>query len=122
MKYHTIELNGQEISFRLTSEDCCQLEEKTKVKLLDYIQDYSIITVINLLWYMRRGVEKSYTKNDTYKYFDELTDNEWSLEDIMMKIVYPCCQVSGLLTKSDLEKIQDKITNRNEETIQQENQ
>ena len=71
---------------------------------------------------LRRGVEKSYTKNDTYKFFDELTDNEWSLEDIMMKIVYPCCQVSGLLTKSDLEKIQDKITNRNEEAIQQENQ
>ena len=111
MRNHTIEFNGQEIEFRLTSEDMLKLEEKNHVKILDYIQDYSLTTILNLLWYMRKGVQKDFSREDTNRFFDELADNDWALEDIMKNIIYPTCQVSGLLTKSDLNKILDKLDN-----------
>lgn len=109
MRNHVIDLNGKEIEFRLTSEDMVKIEEKNKVKLLDYIQDYSITTIINLLWYMRKGADRNFAKEDANRLFDELADNDWALEDIMKKIIFPTCQVSGLLTKSDLNKVLNKM-------------
>lgn len=109
MRNHTIELNGREIEFRLTSEDMIKLEEKNHVKILDYIQDYSMSAITTLLWYMRKGVDKNFSKDDTYKLYDELADNDWAIEDIMKKIIFPTCQVSGLLTRSDLEKVLNKM-------------
>ena len=52
MKYFTLDLDGEEINFRLTSSDSVELEKKTGVKLLDYIQDYSMVTITNLLKYI----------------------------------------------------------------------
>ena len=114
MRNHSIELNGKEIEFRLTSEDMVKIEEKNHVKILDYIRDYSFTTMINLLWYMRKGVDKNFSKEDTFALYDELADNDMAMEDIMKEIIYPTCQVSGLLTKGDLMKIQDLIENPQE--------
>lgn len=121
MRYHTINLNDKELNFRLTSEDAVKIEERTKVKLLDYIQDYSINAIINLLRYMRRGEDKNFSEKDALALFDELADADWALEDIMKDIIYPTCQVSGLLTKRDLENIREKMENK-EQAPQQTNQ
>ena len=118
MKYHTIDFNGKEINFRLKSEDAVKLEEKTGVKLLDYIQDYSMKTIINLIRYMRKGEDSNFSEKDALILFDELADNDWALEDIMKNIIYPTCQVSGLLTKGDLMKIYEKMENHQEATPQ----
>lgn len=118
MRTHTIELNGKEYEFRLTSEDILKIEEKTKTKILDYIQDYALTTIINLLYYMRKGVDQHFTKEEANKLFDELADNDMALEDIMKKIIFPCCQVSGLLTKSDLMKVLEKMDSKDEQATQ----
>lgn len=106
MKYHTIELNGEEINLRLTSADAVQLEKKTNTKLLDLISDYSMGTICLLLRYFRRGGgTPNFSEMDSYKFFDELADNDYAIEDIQTKVILPTLQVSGLLTKSDLDKI-----------------
>ena len=113
MKYFTIDLNGKDINFRLTSQDSIKIEKTYNVKPFDYIQDYSITTIINLLRYMRRGGgEPSFSQDDAEKFFDELVDNEWSLEKIVKEIIMPTCQVSGLLTKSDLQRILEEEENQ----------
>ena len=109
MKYHTIEIDGKEYNFRLTSQDAIKIEESCKVKLLDYITDYSMTAIVNLLYFMRRGAEQGFTKQDAFDFFDELADNEWALEDIIKKIILPTAKVSGLLKKSDLSRIDQVI-------------
>ncbi len=109
MKCFTFELNGKEIELRLTSQDSIKIEETYHTKLLDYIQDYSIKTIVNLLRYMRRGAgEKSFSQDDAEKFFDELVDNGWAIQTIIEDIIMPACQVSGLLTEGDLQMMQDK--------------
>lgn len=109
MKYFTFELNGKEINLRLTSQDIVKIEDTYKTKMLDYIQDYSIKTITNLLRYMRRGGgDKSFSQDDAEQFFDELVDNGWALQKIMTDLIMPTCVVSGLLTESDLQMIQDK--------------
>lgn len=109
MKCFTFELNGREISLRLTSQDSIKIEDTYKVKLLDYIQDYSIKTIVNLLRYMRKGGgEQAFSQEDAQKFFDELVDNDWAIQTIVEKIIMPTCQVSGLLTQGDLQMIQDR--------------
>lgn len=104
MRYHTIELNGQELNFRLTSSDAAKIEENCKVKLLDYLTDYSVTAIVNMLHFMRRGADKGFTKQDAYDLFDELADADWAVQDIIKDIILPTAQVSGLLKRSDLEK------------------
>lgn len=109
MKYHTIEIDGTEYNFRLTSQDAIKIEENCKVKLLDYITDYSMTAIVNLLYFMRRGAEQGFTKQEAYEFFDELADHDWALEDIIKKIILPTAKVSGLLKKSDLTKIDEAM-------------
>lgn len=110
MKYHTIDLNGKEINLRLTSADAVQLEKKTGTKLLDLINDYSMKNICVLLRYFRKGGgEVNFSEEDSYNFFDELADNDYALEDIQTKIILPTLQVSGLLTKSDLDNIMEKV-------------
>ena len=109
MKSFTFELNGQEVSLRLTSQDSIKIEETYKVKLLDYIQDYSIKTIVSLLRYMRKGAgDKSFSQDDAEKFFDELVDEGWTVQTIIESIILPTCVASGLLAESDLQRIQDK--------------
>lgn len=118
MKYHTITLdNGEELNFRLTASDATFIEEKKKVKLLDLISDYSITTICYLLRFLRKGAgEGNFSDKDAQDLFDKLADNDYALEDIQTKIILPALQVSGLLTKSDLENIMNKVAEKKQAT------
>lgn len=103
MKYYILTLDGEDIKLRLASADSVEIEKKTGVKLLDFIQDYSITTVTTLLKYMRRSEVPNFSEKDAYTLYDKLVDNGYTLEDIVFKVIYETCVVSGFLKKSDLE-------------------
>ena len=105
MNYFVITLNGKDIKFRLNSADSVEIEKKSGIKLIDFIQDYSITTVITLLKYMRKSDVPNFSEKDAFALYDELVDNGYTLEDIIFKIIYETCVVSGFLKKSDLEEM-----------------
>ena len=113
MRTFSFELNNREVELRLVSEDMIKIEETYKVKLIDFIQDYSIKTIVTLLRYMLKGAKKApVSQNEAQDLFDELVDNKWSLAQIVGSLIMPACEASGLLSESDLQKIkteQDKL-------------
>ena len=109
MRTFTIELNGREINLRLRSEDAIKIESTYKTKLLDYIQDYAITTIVTLFRFMRKGGgEQSFSQDDAMKFYDELVDAGWAIQQMIEDIIMPTCEASGLLTKSDLQKIKEQ--------------
>ena len=95
----------------MRSEDCLTIEEKAKEPLQKYIQEVSNTRCVNLLRYLRRGEVSNFSEADANKLFDELVDNEFSLESIYMDIIFPALVTSGLLTKSNLEEIRKLVNN-----------
>ena len=109
MRCFTFELNGKEINMRLRSEDAIKIEKTYNTKLLDYIQDYAVTTIINLFRFMRKGGgEQAFSQEDAQKFYDELVDEGWAIQGMIENIIMPTCEASGLLTKSDLQKIMEK--------------
>lgn len=105
MRYHTIELDGKEYNFRLQADEIESIEKTLKVKILDYIQDYSVITIIYLLQRMWKPEDKhKVSHEEAIELFDTLVDNDYAIESIAKQIIWPTCVVSGLLTQSDLNK------------------
>lgn len=107
MNYYEINLDGEDIRFRLNSFDSIEIEKKTGVKLLDFIQDYSITTVTTLLKYMRKSQVPNFSEKDACLLYDKLVDNGYTLEDIVFNIIYETAVVSGFLKKSDLEEMKE---------------
>lgn len=110
MKYYEIELNGETIKFRLTSSDSMMIEKKTGVKLLDYVQDYAITTVITLLMYMRRSSVLNFSEKDAMKLYDDLVDAGYTLKEILYDIIFEALAVSGFLSQEELMEIKGKVT------------
>lgn len=109
MKYYEFELNGETIKLRLTSNDCVEIEKKTGQKLLDYIQDYSMQTVLTLLMYMRRSSVPNFSMKDAGDLYDKLVDNEdfGSMEKILYDVIFEGLVVSGFLKKEELEELKE---------------
>lgn len=105
MNYYTIELNGEEIKFRLTSADSMEIEKKTGKSLLDLLGDYSITNIVMLLKYMRKSSVPNISEKDACTLYDTLVDNGYSLKDILEKVIVETCVVSGFLKKEELEQI-----------------
>ena len=119
MRAFTYVLNNEEIDFRLTSSDAIKIEETYKVKLLDFIQDYSIKTIVTLLRYMRKGATgKAQSQEDAEALFDKMVDSGLALENILTEIIMPACGKSGLLTESDLLRIQEAREENKEKATQ----
>lgn len=110
MKYYEFELNGETIKLRLTSNDCVEIEKKTGQKLLDYIQDYSMQTVLTLLMYMRRSSIPNFSMKDAGELYDKLVDSEeyGAMEEILYNVIFEGLVVSGFLKKEELEEIKGK--------------
>ena len=109
MKYNTVTVNGKDYNFRLTVDDIESIERKLNVKILDYIQDYSVITIVHLLQKMWKHEDKHATSHDeASELFELLVDEGWALQDIAQNIIWQTCVVSGLLRQSDLNKALEK--------------
>lgn len=105
--------NEKEIAMRLTSSDSMQIEKDYKTRLLDFVQDYSITTIVTLLKYMRKGAGDLLTPSQANDFYDELVDNGYTMADILDKIIYETLVVSGIISKEDLANIRaekDKIS------------
>lgn len=112
MKYYEIELNGETIKLRLTSSDSMVIEKKTGVKLLDYVQDYAITTVITLLMYMRRSSVPNFSEKDASKLYDDLVDAGYTLKDILYDVLYEALSVSGFLSKEELTELKEQVNKK----------
>lgn len=118
MKYFKFNLGEKEINLRLNSLDCENIEKQYNCILLDYVQQGSITSLVTLLQYMRRGAGENFTRNMAYSFYDELVDEGYTIETILMNIIYPTLVVSGILNQEDLNKImaeREKINNMSEE-------
>ena len=118
MKYFTFDLNGNEINMRLNSSACEQIEKTYNCTLLDYVQQGSVTSLITLLQHMRAGADKNFTKNMAYSFYDELVDAGYTIEKILMEIIYETLVVSGVLSEEDLKNIKgerEKIKNMTDE-------
>lgn len=115
MKNFTFELNEEEINMRLISSDCEKIEKTYNCTLLDFVQQYSITSIVTLLQYMRAGAgEKNFTKNMAYSFYDELVDAGYTIATILDQIIYEALVVSGVISQEDLNNIRaerEKINN-----------
>lgn len=109
MKYFTLDLDGEEINFRLTSADCLEIESKNKVKMLDYIRDYSHTTIITMLRYLRKSSVQNFSQKDACDLMDKLIDNGYTIEKIVYDIIYEALVVSGFLAKQELEQMKKAV-------------
>ena len=109
MKFYEIELNGRTIQLRLTSSDSMAIEKKTGIKLLDYVQDYAITTVITLLTYMSRSAIPNFSEKDATKLYDELIDAGYTLKDILYDVIYEALTVSGFLSQEELKELKEAV-------------
>lgn len=122
MKYFTFNLNDKEINMRLNSIDCEKIEKTYNCTLIDYVQQGSVTSLVTLLQYMRAGTGETFTRNMAYGFYDELIDSGYTIEKILMEIIYETLVVSGVISKEDLDDIKkenDKIKNMtNEEKME----
>lgn len=108
MKYYTFNLNDKEINMRLNSMDCEKIEKQYNCTLLDFVQQGSVTSLITLLQYMRNGAGETFTKNMAYSFYDELIDNGFTIEKILMDIIYETLVVSGVISQEDLKNIKEE--------------
>ena len=110
MRFYELELDGEIIKLRLTTADCKQIQRKTGKSVYDYIQEVSMTNICDLLMYMRRSEKPNFSEKDAEALLDKLIDNDYTLEEIMFKVIYETLTVSGFLKKADLEKIIQEAT------------
>ena len=95
----------KEIAMRLISSDCEKIEKAYNCTLLDYVQQGSVTSIVTLLQHMRAGTGENFTRNMAYSFYDELVDNGYTIERILMEVIYETLVVSGVISKEDLEAI-----------------
>ena len=118
MKFYELELDGEIIKLRLTTGDCKQIEKKTNMSILDYIQNVSITTISNILMYMRRSDMPQFSEKDADTLLDKFIDNDYTLEDIMYDVIYEGLVVSGFLKKADLLEMREKATEIKKQAVE----
>lgn len=118
LNYQDAEGNEKEVALRLTSLDCENIEKTFNCTLLDYVQQGSITSIVNLLYYMRKGAGENFTKNMAYTFYDELVDAGFTIKDMLDKVIWEGLVVSGVMSAEDLKNIREereKIENMSDE-------
>lgn len=105
MKYYEIELEGETLKFRLTSNDCMVIEEKSGKSIMEYIQNLSITTIISLLMYMRRSEVPNFSKKDASLLYDKLIDSGYTIATIINDIIMETLAISGFMSQEDLQEL-----------------
>lgn len=112
MKFYELELNGETIKLRLTSNDCMVIEKKSGMAITEYIQNLSITTIVNLLMYMRRSEIPNFNEKQASELFDKLIDNDYTIEKIANDVLMEALAVSGFMTKEQLEEMKNSKDSR----------
>lgn len=115
MKYHTIEIKNEnnenvEVKFRLLTEHCVEIEDKTKKQVMDFVMSSSHYVVTTMLMYLRRSEVPNFSKQDAFKLMDLLIENGYTIETIIYEIIFEALVVSGFLSKAQLEEIKSEVT------------
>ena len=111
--------NEKEIGLRLTYLECENIEKQFNCTLIEYVQQSSITSIINLLMYMRKGAGETFTKNMAYSLYDELVDAGYTIESMLMEIIYPTLVVSGVLSQKDFEEIKAETNKVKNMTVEE---
>ena len=109
MKYYEIELNGEIIKLRLTSEAIMEIEKKNNKSILEIMKDVSQTNIIMLLMYMRRFEIPNYSQKEASQLYDKFIDNEYSMQDVVFKVIYEGLVVSGVMTKGELSQLKEMV-------------
>ena len=118
LNYKDNEGNEKEVALRLISSDCEKIEKQYNCTLLDYVQQGSITSIVTLLQHMRAGSGENFTRNMAYGFYDELVDSGYTIEKILMDIIYETLVVSGVISQEDLDEIKterEKVKNMTDE-------
>ena len=120
MKYFELELEGETIKLRLTTENSQTIEKKTGKGLFDLVQEVNIANIVTLLMYLRRGETPNFSEKETFALCDKLIDNDYTYEKIMMEIIFEALVVSGFLTKEQLEEaktLKEEVKEKNKKRV-----
>lgn len=112
MKYFELELNGEIIKFRLTSNDCMAIEKKFNKSIMEYVSNLSITTVITLLMYMRRSDVPNFSEKDASALYDTLIDNDYTITTIISDVIMEALAISGFMSKKELEEMKNKTSEK----------
>lgn len=110
MRYFTKTIGSQDYDFRLTSADIVELEKKFGQNILDVVKTISFDTLATLLRYMRKVNGKNLSYNETIAFVDEAIDEGYDITKFYTEIIFPVCEVSGIISKEDLNTIMEAIT------------
>lgn len=109
MKCYEIELNGEIIKLRLTSELIMEIEKKNNKSILEIMKDVSQTNIIMLLMYMRRFEIPNFSQKEASQLYDKFIDNEYSMQDVVFKVIYEGLVVSGVMTKGELSQLKEMV-------------
>ena len=109
MKYYEIELNGETIKLRLTSEAIIEIEKKNNKSILELMKEVSQTNIIMMLMYMRRFEIPNYSQKEASQLYDKFIDNEYSMQDVVFKVIYEGLVVSGVMTKGELSQLKEVV-------------
>lgn len=109
MKCYEIELNGENIKLRLTSELIMEIEKKNNKSIIEIMKDISQTNIIMLLMYMRRFEIPNYSQKEASQLYDKFIDNEYSMQDVVFKVIYEGLVVSGVMTKGELSQLKEIV-------------
>ena len=109
MKCYEIELNGEIIKLRLTSEAIMEIEKKNNKSIIEIMKDISQTNIIMLLMYMRRFEIPNYSQKEASQLYDKFIDNEYSMQDVVFKVIYEGLVVSGVMTKGELSQLKEMV-------------
>lgn len=120
MKYFELELNGETIKLRLTTENSQVIEKKTGKGLFDLVQEVNVTNIVTLLMYLRRGETPNFSEKETFVLCDKLIDNGYTYEKIMMEVIFEALVVSGFLSKEQLEEaktLKEEVKKNNKKKV-----
>lgn len=109
MKYYEIDLNEETIKLRLTSELTMEIEKKNNKSILEIMKDVSQTNIIMLLMYMRRFEIPNFSQKEASQLYDKFIDNEYSMQDVVFKVIYEGLVVSGVMTKGELSQLKEMV-------------
>lgn len=105
-------IGEKEFHFKFKSKKCIDLEKATGKQFLELLQDVSMNNIARLL----KAACVSPENVDEYELLDTLLENS-SLERVMLDVVYEAATISGIISRTDKDKIDNAM---NDEDLKKE--